>query len=50
MSVLDEILAGVRDDVAARQAAVPLEALKEHGGSTYAQVGGCEKQSRHVRM
>jgi indole-3-glycerol phosphate synthase len=29
VSVLDEILAGVRDDVAARQAAVPLDALKE---------------------
>ncbi|GAA1828429.1 indole-3-glycerol phosphate synthase TrpC [Luedemannella flava] len=29
MSVLEEILAGVREDVAARQARVPLEALKE---------------------
>src|SRR6185503_10120056 len=29
VSVLDEILAGVREDVAARQAAVPLEALRK---------------------
>jgi indole-3-glycerol phosphate synthase len=29
-SVLDEIVAGVREDVAARQAVVPLDAVKEH--------------------
>ena len=32
MSVLDEILAGVREDLAERQAALPLDALKERAG------------------
>ena len=33
MSVLDEIVVGVREDLAVRQAAVPLDALKEHAAT-----------------
>ena len=33
MSVLDEILAGVREDVAARQEQVPLELVKERAAA-----------------
>ena len=34
MTVLDDILAGVRADVAERMGRVPLDALKERAGST----------------
>lgn len=33
MSVLDDIVAGAREDLAARQAALPLDALKEHAAA-----------------
>jgi indole-3-glycerol phosphate synthase len=33
VTVLDDILVGVKEDLAARQAAVPLEALKEHAAT-----------------
>ncbi len=34
-SVLDDIVAGVREDVAARQAALPIEALRDRAAATY---------------
>ncbi|MFZ0325462.1 MAG: indole-3-glycerol phosphate synthase TrpC [Actinomycetes bacterium] len=38
MSVLDDIVAGVREDLAQRQAAVPLDALKEQAARTPAAI------------
>jgi indole-3-glycerol phosphate synthase len=41
VSVLDDILVGTREDLAARQDAIPLDVLKEHAGTVPPALDGC---------